>query len=248
MWSRAYDALVPIVPRRTTAILTAAGVLLAAGCTSSSNKPQSSSPGSSAWSLPSSPSPDAVTSATPPPASSPTGSVSPDAVTSGTPLPASSPTSSVSPDAVTSATPLPVAVASVPGAVPGVKLAINSLSRVDDKTLLLTITLTNSGSTPFSFNGSWREPGYGDPLTDRDLGGATLFDPAARQRYLVLRDAAMRCLCSTNLGYGGTGNDGLSMGPGDVMTFFAYFPSPPSSTSKLQVSVPQYTPTSVSIT
>ena len=133
------------------------------------------------------------------------------------------------------------------GSVPGVKLAINSLHRVDDRTLLLTVTLTNAGSKPFSFNGSWREPGYGDPFVDRDLGGATLFDPAARKRYLVLRDADRRCLCSTNLGQGGIGNDGLSMGPGDVMTFFGYFPAPDAATKTLQVSLPQYTPTAVDI-
>ena len=146
------------------------------------------------------------------------------------------------------AAPLPVAVASVPGAIPGVALAVNSLHRIDDDTLLLTVTMTNHGSKPFSFNGSWREPGYGDPIVDRDLGGATLFDPTGRKRYLVLRDAAQRCLCSTNLGLGGTGNDGLSMGPGDAMTFFAYFPAPPTSTRAVQVWVPQYQPVSLDIT
>lgn len=203
--------------RRSAAALSVAALLMTAGCSSSSDTPTGSG-------TPTDPSRPARSS-----------SSAPGVGTSASPEPVPSPTA------------LPVAVASVPGAVPGVKLAINSLSRVDDKTLILTITLTNAGSTPFSFNGSWREPGYGDPYTDRDLGGATLFDPTARQRYLVLRDAARRCLCSTNLGQGGTGNDGLSMGPGDVMTFFAYFPSPPSAT-KLQVSVPQYAPTSVSIT
>lgn len=153
-----------------------------------------------------------------------------------------------SPAPVGSAAPLPVAVASVPGAIPGVALAVNSLHRVDGDTLLLTVTMTNNGSTPYSFNGSWREPGYGDPVVDRDLGGATLFDVTARKRYLVLRDAAQRCLCSTNLGQGGTGNDGLSMGPGDAMTFFAYYPAPPASTRAMQVSLPQYTPVSLDIT
>ena len=163
-------------------------------------------------------------------------------------VPGGSATGASSPAPVGSAAPLPVAVASVPGAIPGVALAVNSLHRVDGDTLLLTVTLTNKGSTPYSFNGSWREPGYGDPFVDRDLGGATLFDVTARKRYLVLRDEARRCLCSTNLGQGGTGNDGLSMGPGDAMTFFAYFPAPPASTKALQVSLPQYTPVSLDIT
>lgn len=170
--------------------------------------------------------------------------------TAGSPMvvPGGSATGGSSPAPVVSVTPLPVAIASVSGAIPGVGLAVNSLHRVDADTLLLTITLTNKGSTPYSFNGSWREPGYGDPVVDRDLGGATLFDVTARKRYLVLRDAARRCLCSTNLGQGGTGNDGLSMGPGDAMTFFAYFPAPPASTKALQVSLPQYTPVSLDIT
>jgi hypothetical protein len=158
-----------------------------------------------------------------------------------------SPRASASSSPVASATPLPVAVAAVAGAIPGLTLAINSLHSVDSRTLLLTVTMTNTGAAPYSFNGSWREPGYGDPIVDRDLGGATLFDPAAHKRYLVLRDAASRCLCSTNLGQGGTGNDGLSMGPGDAMTFFAYFPAPIASTTSLQVSLPQFTPVSVDI-
>jgi hypothetical protein len=144
--------------------------------------------------------------------------------------------------------PLPVAMASVPGAVPELNLAVNSVHRLDARTLLLTVTMTDKGAKPYSFNGSWREPGYGDPTVDRDMGGASLFDPAARKRYLVLRDAERRCLCSTDLGQGGTGNDGLSMGPGDVMTFYAYFPSPEPSVRAVQVALPQFIPVSVEIT
>ena len=107
--------------------------------------------------------------------------------------------------------------------------------------------MTNKGSKPYSFNGSWREAGYGDPTIDRDMGGASLFDPASRKRYLVLRDADRRGLCSTDLGQGGTGNDGLSMGPGDVMSFHAYFPSPEPTVRSVQVSLPQFTPVSVGI-
>ncbi|WP_369688967.1 hypothetical protein [Streptomyces sp. Wb2n-11] len=70
------------------------------------------------------------------------------------------------------------------------------------------------------------------------MAGASLVDKAGKKKYLVLRDTDGRCLCTQFSG--GFRN-------GDEKTWYAQFPAPPASTTKVDFQIADMPPATIEI-
>jgi hypothetical protein len=143
--------------------------------------------------------------------------------------------------ATTAAAPAPgAAVAAADnGDLPGITLAIDQFRRTDPNTVTLVFTIANRDGEPPVFDWTWGELGLtevGNALAF-DMSGVYLLDPDGKAKYLVLRDANRRCICSVGVYRAGT-SKGLT--PGTAATMFAKFPAPPASVAKMAVAVPHF--------
>jgi hypothetical protein len=145
------------------------------------------------------------------------------------------------PTTTTAPAPTPAAaVASADkGDLPGITLAIDQFRRSDPNTATLVFTIANRDGEPPIFDWTWGELGLvevGNAFAF-DMSGVYLLDPEGKTKYLVLRDANNRCICSTGVYRAGT-SKGLV--PGTAVTMFAKFPAPPASVARMAVAVPHF--------
>lgn len=145
---------------------------------------------------------------------------------SGSPAPA--------PSAEKSSEPAKI-LATVEGA-SGMSLVINSMQREPGGFLTVNGQIKNTGSESFAGTSAWR--GIELKGAGESVAGATLVDKAGKKRYYVLRDTEARCLCTTGIS---------SVGPGQVIPFFAQFPAPPASTGEVEFSLPTFATATVKI-
>jgi len=118
-------------------------------------------------------------------------------------------------------------IATADGEQPGVRIDITELKRTSGDTVTMRFTLINdSGSdvSPYSlFEGS-------------DLRDVHLIDAVGKKKYLTIRDASNKCVCSANIG-------GAFPGGQNAMNLWARFPAPPADVKEVSVVFPHFIPT-----
>lgn len=111
----------------------------------------------------------------------------------------------------------------------GFRFVIHTATRDEGGFLTVTGTIKNTGnsgqSVPIQWNGSETQV----RRTGRSLAGMTLVDKADKKRYYVLRDTDGYPLTTTGIS---------RIDAGAEETFFAQFPSPPTSTAQVDLQLP----------
>jgi hypothetical protein len=154
----------------------------------------------------------------------------------------SAPTTKKEPDAKPSdsATKAPPAADTVLAEVKGgkgVTLAINSAKR--DAGGFVTVTGKVKNSTSGFWNpANWRGNEQELDKNAASMAGASLVDRAGKKKYLILRDTDGRCLCTV---FGG------GFQPNEEKIFFAQFPAPPASATKVDFQIAEMPPASIEI-
>lgn len=118
----------------------------------------------------------------------------------------------------------------------GMVLEINSVQRDPGGFLTVNGQLKNTGSQSYKDTVAWR--GIELKGSGESVAGATLVDKAGKKRYYVLRDTESRCLCTTGVS---------SVDAGQVIPFFAQFPTPPASTGEVEFNLPTFAPATVKL-
>ena len=141
----------------------------------------------------------------------------------------------------TSALLLAAAVAAVPaiasaqgtnlsgdGEKPGQRIEIRDLKRDEGGTVTLRFQLINESDDEIN-SCSFRESGD----SCGTVGGVHLIDAGSKKKYLVVRDAQKKCICSQ-------GVDAIRKG--GRSNAWAKFPAPPETVQKITVVVPGFEP------
>jgi hypothetical protein len=114
------------------------------------------------------------------------------------------------------------------GEKPGQRIEIRDLKRDEGGTLTLRFQLINEGDHEInscSFRDSSDSCGT--------VGGVHLIDAGNKKKYLVVRDAQKKCVCSNGID---------SVRRGDRSNAWAKFPAPPDTVQKITVVVPGFEP------
>lgn len=128
---------------------------------------------------------------------------------------------------------MPVAaqeVLSAEGQTPDVRIEVRDLKRGDGGTVTLRLRLINESAEQFSASCTMREESANDSCGT--FSGAYLLDAPNKKKYLVVRDAENKCVCS--------GVENLDAGA--RMNIWATYPAPPADVQKLTVIVPLFEP------
>jgi hypothetical protein len=120
-------------------------------------------------------------------------------------------------------------VLSAEGETPDVRIEVRELKRGDGGTVTLRLRLVNESGDEFAANCNMRETGNDDC---GDFTGAYLLDAANKKKYLVVRDADQKCVCSRV--------DNIA--DGKKMNLWATYPAPPADVEKVTVIVPLFEP------
>ncbi|MCX4819080.1 hypothetical protein OG883_04005 [Streptomyces sp. NBC_01142] len=121
----------------------------------------------------------------------------------------------------------------------GLELAVHSAKRDDGGFLTVDGQIKNTGSQGFTVPVSWNGLEEAVAATGNSFAGMTLVDSKGKKRYYVLRDTDNRPL--TTYAYGSF------IKPGATLTFFAQFPAPPTSTTKVDLQFPGFPSTSIEL-
>ncbi|MBZ0229273.1 MAG: hypothetical protein K8F58_12610 [Bauldia sp.] len=121
-------------------------------------------------------------------------------------------------------------VLSAEGETPDVRIEVRELKRGDGGTVTLRLRLVNESGDTFDAACSMREPGKNDDCGT--FSGAYILDAANKKKYLVVRDADGKCVCS--------GVDNID--DGKKMNIWATYPAPPPEVRKVTVIVPLFEP------
>ena len=120
----------------------------------------------------------------------------------------------------------------------GLTLQVTSASRDEGGFVTVEGKVTNGTGAPW-VAADWRGDENELVKNGGSIAGASLLDTAGKKKYLVLRDTEGRCLCTRFTG---------GVGTGDTTDWFAQFPAPPESTTKVDFQVGSMPPASVDIT
>ncbi|RFU86250.1 hypothetical protein DY218_13220 [Streptomyces triticagri] len=118
-----------------------------------------------------------------------------------------------------------------------ITLTINTAVRDDGGFLTVTGKVKN-GSGKFWNPAQWRGDEKELVANAASMAGANVVDKAGKKRYLILRDTDGRCLCTKFTG--GFQNDAEK-------TFYAQFPAPPESATKVDFQVSDMPPATIEI-
>lgn len=121
----------------------------------------------------------------------------------------------------------------------GLELSVFAAKRDDGGFLTVDGEFKNTGSAGFSVPVSWNGMEQSVAATGHSFAGMTLVDSKGKKRYYVLRDTDNRPL--TTYGY-----DGFIQ-PGRSLTFFAQFPAPPATATKVDLQFPGFPSTSIEL-
>jgi hypothetical protein len=122
------------------------------------------------------------------------------------------------------------AIATADGETSGTRIEITELSRTSGDTVTLKFRLVNdSGDTA---NPTQLMNGY-------DVQPVHLIDAAGKKKYLVIKDADGKCVCSSDLE--------SSLDSGKSMNLWARFPAPPAEVKEVSVVFPHFIPTDAPI-
>ncbi len=118
-----------------------------------------------------------------------------------------------------------------------ITLIVNSAVR-DEGGFLTVGGVVQNGKGGFWNPATWR--GDEQELSDNaaSMAGASLVDRVGKKKYLILRDTEGRCLCTKFTG--GFRKD-------EEKTWFAQFPAPPASTTKVDFQIADMPPATIEI-
>lgn len=172
--------------------------------------------------------------ATPQPSDAPVPTAQPSASIAQAPTPkaADAPVPMAQPAAVAAASAAPAVLASADGEKAGVRVVITELKRSGGDTVNLKFVLINDSDAKLGLWGHY----LGDARVRSDhksVGGVHLVDPAGKKKYLVVRDAEEKCLCSTDI---------QDSEPKTRANLWAKFPAPPAGVQKISIVIPHFTP------
>ncbi|MGW8887603.1 hypothetical protein [Streptomyces sp. NPDC055749] len=114
----------------------------------------------------------------------------------------------------------------------GVEMAINTATRDSGGFLTVSGQFKNSSGSAFTVPIAWNGPEVAVALKGRSLAGMTLVDSQGKKRYYVLRDTDNRPLTTTDY-YS-------RLEAGKTLSFFAQFPAPPATTTKVDLQFPGF--------
>ncbi|MGW1226928.1 hypothetical protein [Streptomyces sp. NPDC002530] len=121
----------------------------------------------------------------------------------------------------------------------GIEMAINSAKRDSGGFLTVSGQLKNTTGKNYTVPIGWNGKEVAVALKDRSLADMTLVDSVGKKRYYVLRDTDNRPLTTT-------GFDAF-LAAGKTITFFAQFPAPPTSTTKVELLFHGFAPAPIEI-
>ncbi|MGW2593273.1 hypothetical protein ACWCXC_23805 [Streptomyces sp. NPDC001515] len=121
----------------------------------------------------------------------------------------------------------------------GIEMAINSAKRDSGGFLTVTGQFKNPTGKTYSIPIAWNGKEVAVSLKGRSLADMTLVDSVGKKRYYVLRDTDNRAL--TTIDYN------VFFKAGQTMTFFAQFPAPPESTTKVELHFNSFAPAPIEI-
>ena len=170
----------------------------------------------------------------PTPAAGPASIAQPSASIAQAPTPkaADAPVPMAQPAAVAATSAAPAVLASADGEKAGVRVVITELKRSGGDTVNLKFVLINDSDAKLGLWGHY----LGDARVRSDhksVGGVHLVDPAGKKKYLVVRDAEEKCLCSTDI---------QDSEPKTRANLWAKFPAPPAGVQKISIVIPHFTP------
>ncbi|MDQ0932325.1 hypothetical protein [Streptomyces turgidiscabies] len=119
----------------------------------------------------------------------------------------------------------------------GLTLQVTSAARDAGGFVTVEGKVTNGTGVPW-VGADWRGDENELVKNGGSIAGASLVDPTGKKKYLVLRDTEGRCLCTRFTG---------GVGTGDTTDWFAQFPAPPESTTKINFQVGSMPPASIEI-
>ena len=149
-----------------------------------------------------------------------------------TPKAPDAPAPMAQPAAVAATPAAPAVLASADGEKAGVRVVVTELKRSGGDTVSLKFVLINDSDAKLGLYGHY----LGDARVRSDhksVGGVHLVDPAGKKKYLVVRDAEEKCLCSTNL---------PDSEPKTRANLWAKFPAPPAGVQKISIVIPHFSP------
>jgi predicted secreted protein len=120
---------------------------------------------------------------------------------------------------------------SAEGQMPGSKIIVTSVKRDSAGTVTLRLQLVNEGKQKVKTYGV-----LGDLFS---LDAVTLVDTANKKKYLVVKDAEKKCVCS---------DFKEDLNPGTRFNVWAMYPAPPANVQKINVLVPGFEPVEAPIT
>lgn len=123
-------------------------------------------------------------------------------------------------------------IATAEGEKSGLRIDVTELKRGSGGTVMMKFTLANNTQENVHFGGHW----LGDGAVSSDyyaVGAVHLIDPVGKKKYLVIRDADAKCICSREL---------AAVKPGEKASLWAKYPAPPPDVQKVSIVVPHFTP------
>ncbi|MHC3461701.1 hypothetical protein [Streptomyces flavovirens] len=114
----------------------------------------------------------------------------------------------------------------------GIEMVVYSATRDSGGFLTVSGDFKNTSGEGFTTPLEWSGPEQAVSSTGPSLAGMTLVDSAGKKRYYVLRDTDNRPLTTSKYT--------SSIEAGKSMNFFAQFPSPPNSTSQVDLQFPGF--------
>jgi len=150
-------------------------------------------------------------------------------------VPQAAPTPQAPPATASAAAPVtpPAAVlASADGEQPGMRVEVRALKRDGGATVTVQFAVINDSDAKFSASTQLgaTSHGNGDYQT---VSGVQLIDPVNKKKYLVVRDAEKKCVCSTGV---------YAVAAKSRSNLWAKFPAPPDDVKKITVIVPHFVP------
>jgi hypothetical protein len=119
----------------------------------------------------------------------------------------------------------------------GITLTINSATRDAGGFVTVNGKVTNGSGKRWSAPG-WQGSERELSANSASMAGAALVDKTGKKKYLILRDTDGRCLCTNFTG---------GFRSGDEKVFYAQFPAPPSSTTKVDFQIADMPPATIEI-
>ncbi len=115
------------------------------------------------------------------------------------------------------------------GTEPGVSIVVQDLKRDEGNSVTLRFQVVNGSDKAFSPGCGWREASN---RACSEIGGVHLIDNANKKKYLVVRDTAGACACSTI----------AQVKAGSRANLWAKFAAPPDGVEKITVVFPDFQP------